>query len=187
LLAPAHARDVDRGDGAAQAFGVVAAVEVLGDDVVERHLLRPHQVAQPHLMGLEASRPRHGIHRQLDREAHARSRDATVGQDRALVGRDRRGAAAVRAEIVRPRQQARNHAGLERGRSRIDRIGAGIDPRFALDAEEAAVGIGIRGDQIMVLAAVRVGGKMLAVILDPAHGMAELEREPGQRDFLAAQ
>ena len=28
---------------------------------------------------------------------------------------------------------------------------------------------------------------MLAAILDPAHGMAELEREPGERDLLAAQ
>jgi hypothetical protein len=39
----------------------------------------------------------------------------------------------------------------------------------------------------MVLAAVRAGGEVLAPILDPAQRMAELQRRPGESDFLAQQ
>ena len=38
-----------------------------------------------------------------------------------------------------------------------------------------------------MLAAVRIRGQMLAAILQPAHGMVDLQRQPAERDLLAAQ
>src|SRR5271166_4297636 len=43
-LALADGLQPDRGDGASQAFRVIAAVEMLAGDVVERHRLGRHQV-----------------------------------------------------------------------------------------------------------------------------------------------
>ena len=39
----------------------------------------------------------------------------------------------------------------------------------------------------MVLAAVGVGGELLAPVLDPAHRAAAAQREPGEADFLGQQ
>ena len=97
--------ETDRLDRAPQAFGMIAAVEVLADDIVERHLLRPHHIAQPHLVRLESGLPRDRIHDRFDREADAGPRDTAIGNDRAFVGRDRVGAAAIVRKDVRARQQ----------------------------------------------------------------------------------
>ena len=53
LLALANALEVDRRQRPAQRFGIVAAVEMLFRDVVERHLLGPDEVLHPHLERLE--------------------------------------------------------------------------------------------------------------------------------------
>ncbi len=156
-------------------------------DVVERHLLRPHQAAHAQLRRLDAEVARERVERQLQREADAGARDAAVRQDRRLVGRDRIGAAAIMREVVEAGQDAADLSGLETGRERIGGIGSGIDRRLAVEPEQAAVAIGIGGEAVMVLAAVGAGGEALAPVLDPAQRMAELERRPGQRDFLAEQ
>ena len=52
-LALADALKVGRRQRPAQRFGIVAAVEVLFCDVVERHLLGPDEVLHSHLEGLE--------------------------------------------------------------------------------------------------------------------------------------
>ena len=39
----------------------------------------------------------------------------------------------------------------------------------------------------MVLAAVGVGGQVLAAVLEPANGMAAAKREPAEADFLGEQ
>ena len=186
-LARAHLGQPDRRDRAAQAFGMVAAVEMLLDHVVERHLLRPHHVAQAELVGLELRLARERIHDDLDGEADAGAGDAAIRQDRALVGGDRGGAAAVGVEDVRPGQQVGDLRGLEPGGDRIDRVGAGIDRADAVDRQQLAVARRVAGDGVVVLAAVGVGGEMLAHVLDPAHRMIELHREPRQRDLLAGE
>jgi hypothetical protein len=52
---------------------------MLVHDVVEGHLVRPHQAAQPHFIGFDAELPGDGIHDEFDREAYARSGDARNG------------------------------------------------------------------------------------------------------------
>ena len=136
LLPRAHGIDVDRSDGAAQRFRIVAAVEPFLGDVGERHLLRLHQDLGAHLVRLDAGFARDGVEHELEREADASARDATIRQDRALVGGDRIGAAAIGGKIVRARQDARDLRRLEAGRERIGRIGTGIDGRLAIDADQ---------------------------------------------------
>ena len=156
-------------------------------DVVERHLLGPHQIAQAHLARLEPGFARDRIEHQLQREADAGARDAAIGQDRAFVGRDRPGPAAIGRHQIGPRQDAGDLRRLQAGRERIGRVGAGIDGRLAIDAAQPAVAIGIDGDLVVVLAAIGAGGQMLAAILDPAHRMAAAHRQPRQADFLRQQ
>ena len=59
LLTLANALEVGRVQRAAQRFGIVAAVEMLFRDVVERHLLGPDEVLHPHLERLEPGLARH--------------------------------------------------------------------------------------------------------------------------------
>src|SRR5690606_28646870 len=66
----------------------------------------------------------------------------------------------------------------------IGGIGAGIDRGLAVHAAQAAVAIGIGGDEIMVLAAIGAGGEMLAAVLDPAHRMAAAQGDPAEADVL---
>ncbi len=57
----------------------------------------------------------------------------------------------------------------------------------AVDPEKLAVARRVAGDLIIVLPAVRVRSQVLAAVLEPAHGMTELEREPCNGDLLAPQ
>ena len=131
--------EVDGVDGAAQRLGIVAGIEMALGDVVERHLLGPHQALEAQLVGLDAELARQRVERHLQREAHARARHAAIGQDRRLVGGDRVGAAAVVREIVEARQDRADLARLQAGRERIGRVGAGIDGRLAIERQQAAV------------------------------------------------
>ena len=153
-LARAHGGEPDRGDRAAQAFGVVAAVEMLLGDVVEGHALGRHQILEAHVRGLEPGLARNGIEQELHREAHAGPCHAAERQDRAFVGGDRISAAAVGREIVRPRQDARDLRRLEAGGERIGGIGARIDRRLAVDREQPALAVRVAGDDVVVLAAI---------------------------------
>ena len=53
---------------------IVARVEVLAGDVPVRHLVRLHEIHEPHLVRLPADRARDGIERDLERKAHAGAR-----------------------------------------------------------------------------------------------------------------
>ncbi len=57
----------------------------------------------------------------------------------------------------------------------------------AIDADELAVGGRVTGDLIVMLAAIGVRGQMLAAVLQPAHRMIDLQRQPGERDLFAAE
>src|ERR1700730_7905243 len=96
------------------------------------------------------------------------------------------GAAAVMGKVVEARKNASDLPCLETGRERISRVGAGIADRLAVEPDEAPVPIRIGGDTIVVLAAVRAG-KALSAILDPAQGTAKLAGGPRQGDFLGEQ
>jgi hypothetical protein len=160
---------------------------VLVGDVVERHLLRLHQIAQAHFARLEAGFRRDQIEHQFQRETDAGPGYAAIRQDRALVGRDRKRPAAIGRHQIRPRQDAGDLRRLKARRERIGRVSAGIDGGFAIDAPQPAVAVGIDGDLVVMLAAVRAGREMLATILGPAHRMAAMHREPGKADFFRQQ
>src|ERR1700733_4543408 len=115
FLALTNTLEVHRVQSAAQSFGIVAAVEMLFRDVVERQLLGAHEVLHPPLEGLEARLARDELEHQFKRVANARPRDAPIGKDRAFVGRDRPGAAAIGSKIIRAGQDARDLRRLEAG------------------------------------------------------------------------
>ena len=186
-LPATHAGKIDRGDDAAQAFGIIAAVEVFAGDVLERHRRRRHQVAQAHFVRFQSGLARDGVKRHFQREAHARPRDAAIRQDRRLVGRRGEGAAAIRLHHIRPRQDRRHLRRFQTRRERIGRIRAGIDHRLGIDADQRAVRFGVQRDIVVVLSTVGVAGKLLAAILDPAHRMAETTRQICRADFLRQQ
>ena len=156
-------------------------------DVVERHLLGLHQVAQSHFARLKPGFGRDQIEHQFQRKAHAGARNAAIRQDRAFVGGDRKGPAAIGRHQIGPRQDARDLRRLKARRERIGGIRAGIDGRFAVDPSQPAVAIGIDRDLVVVLAAVGTGGEMFAAILGPAHRMTAAHRQPRQADFLRQQ
>jgi hypothetical protein len=117
-LALAERCDVDCGDGAPHGFRIIAAVEMLAGDVVERHFFGLDQIAQPHLAGLKSCLPGHGIEHDLQRETDASPCYAAIGKDRAFVGRDRICPAAIGRHAVGPRQDAGDLRGFETGRKR---------------------------------------------------------------------
>ena len=186
-LPGAHAFRVDRLQGAGQRLRVVAAVEVLPRDVLEGHLIGPHEVPLAHGLRRKAGRAGHSVENEFQGEADAGAGDPAIGQDRALVGRHRPGAAAIGREVVGPGQDARDLRGLQAGRERVGRIGAGIDGRLAVDAAQTSVALGIGRDAVMVLAAIGVGGEVLAPVLQPAHRLSEPQRQPAQRHVLGQQ
>jgi hypothetical protein len=166
---------------------VIAGVEVALGDVVERHLLRLHQALEAQIVGLLAELARQRVERDLQRKAHAGAGDPAVGQDRRLVGGDRIGPAAVVREVVEARQDRGDLAGLQAGGEGIGRVGAGIDACLAVERQQAAVAVGVSRQDVVMLAAVGVGGEALTPVLDPPQRRADLARGPGQRDLLGEQ
>src|ERR1700691_4256971 len=57
----------------------------------------------------------------------------------------------------------------------------------AIDADKLAVGGRVARDLIVMLAAIGVRGQMLTAVLQPAHRMIGVERQPSERDLLAAE
>src|SRR5262249_49308783 len=57
----------------------------------------------------------------------------------------------------------------------------------AVDGQELSVRRRMPRDVIVMLAAIRVGDEMLATVLEPANRMADLGREPAERDLLGTQ
>ena len=151
---------------------------MLVGDIVERHLLGPHEISSAHFVRLDAGLARNRVEDEFEGETDAGASHAAIRQDRALIGCDRKRATAVSGKIVRPRQDARHLRGFQAGGERVGRIGAGIDGGFAVDTAQAAVALGIGGDAVMVLAAIGAGNEMFATILDPAHWMAAMHGEP---------
>src|SRR5450756_2438644 len=88
---------------------------------------------------------------------------------------------------IRDRQDARDLCCFKAGRERIGGIGSRIDGRLAIYSQQAAVAVGITGDAVMVLAAIRAGRQMLAPVLDPAHRMPAAHGEPAERDLFGQQ
>ena len=183
----AHRRQIDRGGGAAQAFRVVAAVEMLPGDVVERHLLRADEILQAELDGVHLECTRNGVEQHLQREAHSGTCHAAIGEDRRLVGRHRPSSAPVHFEDVGTGQDARDLRRLEARRERIGGVRAGIDMRLAVDGEQSTVVRGVAGDDVVMLAAVGVGGELLSAVLDPPHRMVSVHRDPSEHDLLGEQ
>ena len=86
-----------------------------------------------------------------------------------------------------PGQDRADLRGFQAGAERIGRVGAGIDDRLALDAQQLAGVVGPRGDDVVMLAAVGAGAQLLEAVLEPAHRPAELPRQAGADDLLGQQ
>jgi hypothetical protein len=186
-LARAHRRDIDRRKCAVHGFRIIAAVEMFLGDVVERHLVRLDQIAQPDFAGLNPGRDGDRIQHDLQCKADAGAGNAAIRQDRAFIGCGRERPATIGRHHVRTGQNARHLRGLETGGERIGRVSAGIDGRFAIDAAQAAVAIGIHRDLVVMLAAIGARDQMFAPVLDPAHDIAFAHRQPGKTDFFRQQ
>src|SRR5665647_3531968 len=127
---------------------------MLFGDIIERHLLGLYENFRPHFMRLDSGFACDCVEHELEGEAHAGSRHAAIGQNRAFVRGDRVGAATIGGKIVRTRQDACHLRRLKTGRERIRRIGARIDGGLAIDAKQPAIPVGIAGYAVMVLAAI---------------------------------
>jgi hypothetical protein len=187
LLARPHLGEPDGLDRAPQALGMIAAVEMLSDHVVERHLLRANHVAQPQLVRLETRLARDRVHDHFDGKANAGAGDAAIRQGRAFVGGDRSRAAAIAGQHIGAREQVRDLRRLQCRRDRVGGIGARIHGCDAVDAKELSLARGVCGDAIVMLPAIGVGGQVLAAILDPAHGMIDTQSQRRERDLFAAE
>ena len=126
-------------------------------DVVVGHLVRLHEIREPHFVGLLAGFARDRIERDFERKADAGARDAAIRQYPRLVGRNRPGAAAIAFHFVRPRQDRADLRSFEARGKRVERIRARIDGGIAIDREQAALAVRIQSDIVVVLAAVGVG------------------------------
>ena len=93
----------------------------------------------------------------------------------------------VSLEDVGSGENAPHLGRLEPGGERIGGVGAGVDVGLAFDPEEASVRRRVTGNDVVVLAAVRVAGELLAAVLDPANGMTATHREPAEKHFLGEQ
>ena len=123
----------------------------------ERHLVGRDHVLGAHLGRLAADGAGDLVDRALDRETGARPADAAIGTERRLVGRHRHIAGAVVLQRIGAGQGARRHIGFLIGPLRPQPIGAGIDDDLGLDAEDAALPVGIGGDLGVMIARMRRG------------------------------
>jgi hypothetical protein len=156
-------------------------------NVVVRHLVRLHQIREPHFVRLPPRLSRDSVESDFEREAHAGTSHAAVGKNARLVRRHRPRAAAVVVHFVWTGQDRSHLRRFQARGKRIQRIRSGIDCRIAIDREKLAVAVGIKRDLIIVLAAVRIRGELLAPVFEPAHGALEMPREPRETDFLGKQ
>src|SRR5262249_61220820 len=85
-LPRADRRNIDRFDGPAQRFGVIAAIEMLVGDVVERHLIGRDEISDAYEVWLDPRLARDRVEHELEREADTGARDTAIRQDRAFVG-----------------------------------------------------------------------------------------------------
>ena len=187
LLARPHLGETDGLDRAPQAFGMIAAVEMFADHVVERHLFGTYHISQSDFIRLQSRFACDGVHHHFDRQANPRSCHPPVGNDRTFVGRNGRGTAPICREDIRSWQQVGDLSRLGCRRNRIGGIRARIHVSDAVDRQQLAVARCITADVIVMLSAIRVRAEMLTAIFEPAHGMIDLQREPAECDFFTAQ
>src|SRR5262249_57209542 len=104
-----------------------------------------------------------------------------------LVGGDAMGLATIAAEVVGAGQVAGGLAGLEAYGVGPHGIGAAVDDDLGVERQQPAAAVGVGGHPVVVLARDRAGDQVLAPVLDVAERPLELEREPGDADFLGLQ
>jgi hypothetical protein len=87
-------------------------------------------------------------------------------------------AATIRRHYVGARQDRRHLRCFQTGGERIGGIGPGVHNSLGINADQSAIRFGVDGDIVVVLTTIGIAGELLAPILDPAHRMAKLPREP---------
>ena len=163
----------DSFDRAAQAFGVIAAIEMSFPRRFEPLFGR---VAPCYASGLRKARV--GFARDASMiprwQDTRRSRDAAIRNDRALVGRHGHCAASIIRETYGPGNRLVDLRRLDRTGDRVRRVCAGIDVTDAFDAQQFAVCRRVSSDLIVMFAAIRVAAEMFSAVLQPANRMVYL-------------
>ena len=160
---------------------------MLVGDVVKGHLLRAHEIGLAHLVRLLADLAGDGIDHQLHRVADSRTRDAAVRKLRRFVGRHSRRFAAIDRKVIGARKNGADLGRLNGRGEGVGRVGARIDGGSGIERQDLTGGVRIRSHPVMVLAAIRVGRKLLAPILEPAHGMTAAHGKPAEANLFAGQ
>lgn len=186
-LARADLRQIQEFGAKPQAAGIIAGIVTHAGDRRVRHLIRLDHVLAAHRDGVAVNSARHFVNHALDGKAGTGTADAAVRADRRLVGRDGPGSCAKMRDRVGAREATGYHVSFLVGTLRPHAIGAGIHDDLAIDVEDVALPIAIRGDPVMMVARMRAGQQMFTAILDPPHGMLEFQRQSGQDDLLGIQ
>lgn len=98
---------------ATQAFRMIAAVEVLSDDVLKRHRFGTDHVAKSDLIRFKFGFAGDCVHDGFDSQANAGPSDAAARQNWTFVGGDSGRAASVGGQDVGTRQKAGNLSRLQ--------------------------------------------------------------------------
>ena len=178
FLAFADLFQIDRRHRAAQRFRIIAGVEMPFGDVVERHLLGLDEAGKAQCGRFGPGFAGQRIECHFECEAHAGARNATIRQDRRLVGRHRIGAAAIVREIIQARQDAADLSRFQASRKRISGVGAGIDSCFAIERQQAAISVGIGREKVVMFAAIGAVDQIFAAVFEPFQRPAEFARAP---------
>ena len=149
-----------------------------------RELVRPDEVATPDLGAVDAELSGEDVHQALVHERRDREPDTAVGALGALVRRHRAAPRPVALDAVGPRDHARRARGLEEMALRVDAVRAHVADDVGLEAEQAPVRARRRANAHLLVARVAGGQQVLAAILDPLDGPAQLARQPGHDDLL---
>ncbi|CPO73642.1 Uncharacterised protein [Bordetella pertussis] len=184
-LAGPHAVDVYHLQRLAQAGRVVAAVEVLVGHIDVRHLLGLHQVLQAHFPRLAAHFARHGVHRQLDGEAHAGT--PAIWHEAGFVGSHAARLAAVAAKAIGPGQVADRLVRLEPDGEGPHRIGAAVYRDPGVQRQQLAALVRIGGHFVMVLARIGAGRQVFTAVLDEAERALVGLGQPGHTELFLLQ
>ena len=173
--------------GTAHAFRIVTIVELHAADRLIGHLVGRHHVGHAHVQRVAANGAGDRVDGAFDGETGAGPGNAAIDAQGRLVGRHRPGAAAHMLDPIGARQVSRRHAGFHE-RARVpQRVGAGIDGQFRIDALDDPVTVGIGCDPVDMLARLGRGHQVFAPVFEPADWLAGIERDGADDDLLRHQ
>jgi hypothetical protein len=125
------------------------------------------------------------VHEQFLREHGRRTSNATVGPDRALVGRHSAERRFVAVQVVRARQHFGDHSWVAARGEGPHRVGPNVHGDIGFKAKHLAFrgNVGLEG--VHMIARMDASDEVFSPILDPFHRAANADREPGDEHLLS--